>query len=408
MPHGLRVDEAAVNADLRRRQSGYGRGGRMKIEKDTVQVLAGLRGGVTLGAPLAMMVPNADFANWTDVMHPFTPPAGERAKALTRPRPGHADLAGALKLGLHDARDVLERSSARSTTARVAAGAVCKALLGALRHRDDVSRRAHRRSRGAGAARARRRRAARGARRGRGVGRALRRRGARRQAMVEAIKAAQKDGDSVGGVVEVVAWNVPPGLGSHVEWSERLDGRLAHGADVDPGDEGRRRSAPASARRRRAARRCSIPSSTTASASCGRRNNMGGVEGGITNGEPLVARAAMKPIPTLARPLPSVDLATKQPFDAQKERTDSCAVPAAAVVAEAAVAFVLADALLDKLGGDTMDEVLRSLEEYRADLARVLRSCGRSSSSACPAAASRRSGCCSRRSWSGASSISTR
>src|SRR5260370_23931649 len=131
LPHGLVVDEAAVNADLKRRQGGYGRGGRMKIEKDAVQVLAGLRGGVTLGAPLAMMVPNADFANWTDVMNPFTPAAGERAKALTRPRPGHADLAGALKLGLHDARDVLERSSARSTTARGAAGAVCKALLSA-------------------------------------------------------------------------------------------------------------------------------------------------------------------------------------------------------------------------------------------------------------------------------------
>src|SRR3954465_12491156 len=129
LPHGLHVDEAAVNADLKRRQGGYGRGGRMKIEKDAVQVLAGLRGGVTLGAPPAMMGPNAHFANGTDVMHPFPPPAGERAKALTRPRPGHADLAGALKLGLHDARDVLERSSARSTTVRVAAGAVCKALL---------------------------------------------------------------------------------------------------------------------------------------------------------------------------------------------------------------------------------------------------------------------------------------
>jgi len=368
LPHGLRVDEAAVNADLRRRQGGYGRGGRMKIEKDAVQVLAGLRGGVTLGAPLAMMVPNADFANWTDVMHPFTPPAGERAKALTRPRPGHADLAGALKLGLHDARDVLERSSARSTTARVAAGAVCKALLGAcgiemmchvtriadvvapaLAAADDASLRRTRDAAEASEVRC-----------------ADERAGAQ---MIEAIKAAQKDGDSVGGVVEVIAWNVPPGLGSHVEWTERLDGRIALALMSIQAMKGVEIGAGFAA----AATRGSAlfdPILHDGKTFTRPTNNMGGVEGGITNGEPVVARAAMKPIPTLARPLPSVDLATKQPFDAQKERTDSCAVPAAAVVAEAALAFVLADALVDKLGGDTMSELLRSLEAYRADLAK--------------------------------------
>ena len=367
LPHGLTVPRAAIDDDLRRRQMGYGRGGRMKIERDTVEVLAGLRGGVTLGAPLAMAVRNADHENWRDVMDPFTPPAGERAKALTRPRPGHADLAGALKLGLHDARDVLERSSARSTTARVAAGAVCKALLGAcgieimchvariaeveappLGARDDAGLRAARDAAEASDVRC-----------VDGVA------GAR---MVEAIKAAQKDGDSVGGVVEVVAWNVPPGLGSHVEWSERLDGRLAMALMSIQAMKGVEIGAGFAA----AATRGSAlfdPILHDGKRFVRPTNNMGGVEGGITNGEPVVARAAMKPIPTLARPLPSVDLATKQPFDAQKERTDSCAVPAAAVVAEAAVAFVLADALVDKLGGDTMDELLRSLEGYRADLA---------------------------------------
>ena len=368
LPHGLRVDEAAVNADLKRRQGGYGRGGRMKIEKDVVQVLAGLRGGVTLGAPLAMMVPNADFANWTDVMHPFTPPSGERAKALTRPRPGHADLAGALKLGLHDARDVLERSSARSTTARVAAGAVCKALLAAcgiemmchvtriaeavappLPDSDDAGLRRARDAAEASDVRCADERAS--------------------QQMIDAIKAAQKEGDSVGGVVEVIAWNVPPGLGSHVEWSERLDGRIAMALMSIQAMKGVEIGAGFAAAATRGSqlfdpilhdgRKFTRPT-----------NNMGGIEGGITNGEPVIVRAAMKPIPTLARPLPSVDLATKQAFDAQKERTDSCAVPAAAVVAEAALAFVLADALVDKLGGDTMDELQRSLEGYRADLAK--------------------------------------
>ncbi|MGZ3407243.1 MAG: chorismate synthase [Polyangia bacterium] len=368
LPHGLVVDEVAVNADLKRRQGGYGRGGRMKIEKDTVQVLAGLRGGVTLGAPLAMMVPNADFANWTDVMHPFAPPTGERAKALTRPRPGHADLAGALKLGLHDARDVLERSSARSTTARVAAGAVCKALLRAcgiemLCHVTRIADVAAPPLPASDDASLRRARDAAEASDVRCVDDAA------SQRMIDAIKAAQKEGDSVGGIVEVVAWNVPPGLGSHVEWTERLDGRIALALMSIQAMKGVEIGAGFGA----AATRGSAlfdPILHDGKKFTRPTNNMGGVEGGITNGEPVIARAAMKPIPTLARPLPSVDLATKQPFDAQKERTDSCAVPAAAVVAEAALAFVLADALIDKLGGDTMDELLRSLEAYRADLAK--------------------------------------
>lgn len=330
-----------------------------------VEVLAGLRGGRTLGSPLALLVRNLDFASWTDVMDPFAEPTGARSKALTRPRPGHANLAGALKLGLHDARDVLERSSARSTAARVAAGAVCKALLLAAgaqvmshvtRIGDAVAPPLP-------------------------VGLALDEARARAEAsevrcvdeaaseaMIEAIKSAQQAGDSLGGVVEVIAWGLPPGLGSHVEWDQRLDGRLAQalmsiqamkGVEVGLGfataeERGSQVHDPIHYDERRFSR----PS-----------NHAGGIEGGITNGEPVVARAAMKPIPTLARPLASVDLETKQPFDAQKERTDACAVPAAAVVAEAAVALVLADALLDKTGGDSMDEVLRNLQAFRDALA---------------------------------------
>jgi chorismate synthase len=370
LPHGLTVDKARIDGDLRRRQGGYGRGGRMKIEKDTVEVLSGLRGGVTMGAPLAMVVRNLDFENWREVMDPFVP--SKEAKALTRPRPGHADLAGAIKLGLHDARDVLERSSARSTAARVAAGAICKSLLEncgveMLSHVARICEVEAPKLEAREAPALQQARARADASEVRCIDDAA------SQKMIEAIKAAQKAGDSVGGVVEVVAWGMPAGIGSHVEWDRRLDGRLAmalmsiqamkgveiglgfacaekRGSDVfDPiyyvhGHDGGKFTRPS--------------------------NNMGGIEGGNTNGEPIVARAAMKPIPTLARPLASVDLQTKQPFDAQKERTDSCAVPAAAVVAEAAVAFVLADALLDKTGGDTMDEVRRSLEAYRADVAK--------------------------------------
>jgi chorismate synthase len=365
LPHGLAVDKAAIDADLKRRQGGYGRGGRMKIEKDTVEVLAGLRGGRTLGSPLALVVRNLDHAAWTDVMDPFAPPTGARGKALTRPRPGHADLAGSLKLGLHDARDVLERSSARSTAARVAAGAVCKALLAAagvelMSHVTRIGQVAAPPLPGADFPSLRAR--------AEGEPNELRCVDpAAAQAMVAEIAAAQKNGDSLGGVVEVIAWGVPPGLGSHVEWDLRLDGRIAQallsiqamkGVEIGLGFTSAERPGSAVHDPIEYAGRFVRPS-----------NHAGGIEGGITNGEPVIVRAAMKPIPTLARALGSVDLASKESFDAQKERTDSCAVPAAAVVAEAALAFVLADALLDKTGGDSMDEVLRNLQAYRDALA---------------------------------------
>ena len=368
LPHGLVVSREQIDRDLRRRQQGFGRGGRMRIEKDEVEVLAGLRGGRTMGSPLCLVVRNRDFENWRAVMDPFVASADDSG-ALTRPRPGHVDLAGALKLGLSDARDVLERSSARSTAARVAAGAVARVLLGAcgietmshvVRVGDEQAPDLSLEADGTAAQLvAARERAEASVMRCADAEATLR--------MVEAVRRAQAEGDSLGGVLEVIAWGVPPGLGSHAEWTERLDGRLAQalmsiqaikGVEIglgfaaaaapgsrvhDPiGHDGRRFTRPS--------------------------NRAGGLEGGLSNGEPIVARAAMKPIPTLARPLDSVDLRTREPFSAQKERTDSCSVPAAAVVAEAAVAFVLADALLDKTGGDTMDEVQARLARYQEQL----------------------------------------
>jgi chorismate synthase len=368
LPHGLELEREDIDRDLARRQRGYGRGGRMKIEHDRVEVLAGLRNGHTTGAPLALLVRNLDFAAWATVMDPFDAPEAD-SRPLTRPRPGHADLAGALKLGLHDARDVLERSSARSTAARVAAGAVCRRLLASL----GIETLAH------------------VVRIGGVVAPPIEAKGEADTALKEAraraeqsemrcadplasdkmreeVRAAQGAGDALGGVVEVIAWGLPPGLGSHVEWDLRLDGRLAQAVmsiqaiksvEIGLGLESA------------ALRGSEVHDPIAWKSGHFERatNRAGGIEGGNTNGEPVVLRAAMKPIPTLARPLASIDLATKEGFDAQKERTDTCAVPAAAVVAEAAVCFVLCDALLDKTGGDTMAEVAAALSSYRGSLA---------------------------------------
>ena len=369
LPHGLTVERAAIDRDLARRQMGFGRGGRMKIETDVVEVLAGLRGGRTLGSPLALVVRNRDHESWRDVMDPFTPPSGERGKAITRPRPGHVDLAGALKLGLGDARDVLERSSARSTAVRVAAGAVCKQLLSAcgvellchVTRIADVEVPPAATQYENAALQKLRADAEDSEVRCADVDTSAR--------MIEAIRAAQKDGDSVGGIVEVIAWNVPPGLGSHAEWCDRLDGRLAMALLSIQAMKGVEVGMGFAAAHKRGSQ-VHDPILHDGQRFIRPTNNAGGVEGGLSNGEPIVVRAAMKPIPTLARPLPSVDLVTHEAFDAQKERTDSCAVPAAAVVAEAAVAFVLADALLDKTGGDTMDEVLARLRVFEASLGR--------------------------------------
>jgi len=350
LPAGLDVDAEAINRDLARRQSGYGRGGRMKIERDKVEVLGGVLGGKTTGAPVSLRIENRDWANWREHWA-----AGDLPK-LTVPRPGHADYAGMVKYGLDDARPILERASARETAARVAVGALVKLLLAefdvavcsvvaeiggvvaqvpdlawselwALAEASDV-----RCPDEASAAR-----------------------------MREAIDAAREAGDSLGGVFVVAATGLPVGLGSHVQWDRRLDARLAaavmsiqaiKGVEVGsafenarmPGtqvhDEIKRVSESANQRIARSS------------------NRAGGIEGGMTNGEPVVVRAAMKPIPTTVTPLRSVDLFTGEEAATQYQRSDVCAVPAASVVGEAMVAWGLADALVEKLGGDSLAEML--------------------------------------------------
>jgi len=362
LPAGLEIDVEAINRDLARRQGGYGRGGRMQIEKDRVEILSGvipLAGSGphpcrTTGAPVALRIENQDWANWRDRWA-----AGDLPR-LSVPRPGHADYAGMVKYGLDDARPVLERASARETAARVAVGALVKQLLAvfdvfvgsyvveiggvvaaipdlslgelwALAEASDVrcpDEEAAARMRGA-------------------------------------IDAARQAGDSLGGVFVVAATGVPVGLGSHVHWDRRLDARLAaavmsipaiKGVEIGPAFENARRPGTQvhdefervseSANRR-------IPNVTRTS------NRAGGIEGGMTNGMPVVVRAAMKPIPTTLKPLRSVDLATGEPAATQYQRSDVCAVPAAAVVGEAMVAWVLADALLEKRGGDSLEEMVR-------------------------------------------------
>ena len=322
LPAGLSLDREAIDADLRRRQQGYGRSPRQQLEQDEVEVLAGLRHGRTLGTPLALVVRNRDHKNWAWGMSPWLregEPEGKGTKPVTLPRPGHADLAGAQKFGLDDVRDALERASARQTAVAVAAGAVAKALLRELgiEVRGQASAEA-----GADAA---------------------------------AVDAARKDRDTLGGVVEVRAGGVPPGLGSYATKDERLDARLGAALmgiqavkAVEVGDGfglSRLRGSEAHdeiVRDERGLHR------TT--------NRAGGIEGGVSNGEQLVVRAAMKPLPTLMKPLASVDLQTGEPAEALVERSDVSAVEALAVVAEAAVAFELARAAREKFGGDALGD----------------------------------------------------
>ncbi|HET9288060.1 MAG TPA: chorismate synthase [Gaiella sp.] len=334
VPAGLRLDREAIDADLRRRQQGYGRSPRQKLEADQVEVLAGLRHGRTLGTPLALVVRNRDHANWAWGMSPWPPegePSGKGSRPVTLPRPGHADLAGVLKYGHEDVRNALERASARHTAVHVAAGAVARALLRELGI--EV------------------------------VGRPVEIGGETTDSgMREATDAARQDRDTLGGIVEVVAVGVPPGFGSYSEKRERLDARIAFalmgiqavkGVEVGDGF--------ALARRRGTEAHDEIDPGLTR-----RTNRAGGIEAGISNGEPIIVRAAMKPLPTLMRPLDSVDLATGDSAQALVERSDVQAVEALAVVAEAAVAFELAGAALDKLGGDAMVDVLEALAAYLA------------------------------------------
>jgi chorismate synthase len=360
LPAGVPVERERIDSDLRRRQGGYGRGGRMQIEKDSVEVLSGVRHGRTLGSPVALLIRNKDHENWKDVMSPEPQPdAARERRRLRYPRPGHADLAGALKYGTSDLRNVLERASARETTARVAAGALARSLLceAGAEIRSHVLRIG-----GAAVAEPVQPWDALAAVEESPVrcvepGAAA--------AMIAEIDRAKKEGDTLGGVVEVVARGVVAGLGAFAHWDRRLDGRIAQAlmsipavkaVSIGAGFDGA------------VARGASFHDEILWEPQAGLArptNRAGGLEGGISNGEEIRASAVVKPIPTLLLPLRSVDLRTKEPQKASVERSDTCVVPAAGVVAEAMLALVLARALLEKTGGDSLEEVLAHLQATR-------------------------------------------
>ena len=364
VPAGLRLDRARINLDLSRRQHGYGRGGRMKIEHDEVEVVGGVRGGETLGGPVAMVIRNADFANWSGAMDPWDVDEAEAQKRRVHaPRPGHVDLAGGMKYDRRDLRDVLERASARETASRVAAGAIAKELLRAFaielrsgvvsvgsagdpeaspswEDLGEVDDQSPLRAVNPG----------------------------QEAAMIAEIDRAKEAGETLGGTIVIAAHNIPVGLGSFVQWSEKLDGRIAQaimsihavkavaigdgitaarklGSEVHDAiefDEERRYHRPT--------------------------NRAGGLEGGVTNGQDVIVRASMKPISTLRRGLPSVDIETREIHRSQWERSDVTAVPACGVVCEAMLAIVLADAMREKFGGDSLSEMQRNFEAYREQL----------------------------------------
>lgn len=368
IPAGLRVDLEDVNHQLKRRQKGYGRGGRQKIERDEVIVLSGVRHGATLGSPIALMIDNRDFAHWQEIMA-VTPTTLDESKArrLTRPRPGHADLAGGMKYDRDDLRDILERASARETTARVAAGGFARLLLqefgieigshtlmlGGIPHpwsrnvpweeiarlSDDAPLRCADPE-------------------------------VERQ-MVAQIDQAKDRGDTLGGVFEVVARNVPVGLGSHTQWDLKLDGRLARAImsiqavkAVEIGEGAQVSALPGSQSHDE------IDVHPDGGRFVRRTNRAGGLEGGVSNGEEIRIRGHLKPLSTLRKPLTSVDIHTKQSVEAAYERSDVTAVPAAGVIGEAMVALVLAEAMGEKFGGDSLTEMKRNVEGYIQQLAR--------------------------------------
>jgi chorismate synthase len=365
MPSGVTLLADDINIQLKRRQQGYGRGGRMKIETDTVEILSGVRWGETLGSPLTLVVKNRDWENWNTKMSPL-PEHRDESGAVTRPRPGHSDLSGALKYAHRDIRNILERSSARETAVRVAVGAVAKSLLQEFGIR---------------------------------VGGIVSEVGGINAVppdvtldklwqiaaeselfccdpeaeikMKQLIDNAKQEGDTVGGVVEVHVVGVPPGLGSYVQWDRKLDARLAmslmsiqaiKGVEVGIGFEAAR--IPGSKVHDEIFRDTSRTATKPGTPYYHLTNNAGGIEGGMSNGEAIILRAAMKPIPTLYKPLRSVDMQTHEPFEAAVERSDACAVPAALVVAEAVVAIEIANAFLEKFGGDSLDEIRRNFHGY--------------------------------------------
>ena len=359
LPAGLALAEEEINGDMARRQLGHGRGGRMKIERDSAAITAGVRHGRTLGGPIALQVANRDYANWEERMNPW--PVDEPVPEVHLPRPGHADLVGTQKYKQTDVRNILERASARETAARVAGGALCKAFLRALgvevySHVIQIASvhapPSERELLAADFADV--------------DGSPVRCLDAdASKAMVREIDRLRKANESLGGVFEVRAFGLVPGLGSHVSWEERLDGRLAMAIcsiqamkGVSIGDAFTVAGLPGS----------QAHDEIFFSPERGyyrESNHCGGLEGGMTTGDPLVVRGAMKPLPTLTKPLRSVDTATHEPAQALRERTDSCTVPAAGVVGEAMVALVLADAYRSKFGGDHIDDVLGAVEAYK-------------------------------------------
>jgi len=329
LPAGLVLDREAINADLARRQQGYGRSPRQQLEQDVVEVLAGLRHGRTLGTPVALVVRNRDHKNWAWGMSPWPPegePEGKGTKPVTLPRPGHADLAGAMKHGLADARDALERASARQTAVAVAAGAVAKGLLTEI----GIAVEGH----------------------------------VATQDLEQRIDEARAERDTVGGVVEVVAHRVPPGLGSYAAKEDRLDARLAAALMGIQAVKGVELGAGFELAGRRGSKAHDEILADEHGALYRETNFAGGIEGGVSNGEDVVVRAAMKPLPTLMRPLRSVDLETGEPGEALVERSDVAAVEALAVVAEAAVAFELARAAREKFGGDALADFVAAHRAY--------------------------------------------
>ncbi|MGA5690417.1 chorismate synthase [Cytobacillus pseudoceanisediminis] len=364
LPAGMPLIDSDINEELARRQKGYGRGRRMQIEKDTVQITAGIRHGYTLGSPVALVVENNDWKHWTKIMgqDPLSPEdEGEVKRKISRPRPGHADLNGALKYGHRDMRNVLERSSARETTVRVAAGAAAKKLLSelgievaahvieiggvvsgkrdysSLKELKEITEESPVRCLDQDAG----------------------------QKMMDAIDSAKENGDSIGGVVEVIVEGMPPGVGSYVHYDRKLDSKLAgamvsinafKGVEFGIGFEAARK--PGS----------EVHDEIAWDPEKGyyrKTNRLGGLEGGMTTGMPIVVRGVMKPIPTLYKPLQSVDIETKEPFSASIERSDSCAVPAAAVVAENVIAWELASAIVDQFYSDRFEALKASVEQQR-------------------------------------------
>jgi chorismate synthase len=360
VPAGLPLTAADLAPDLARRQGGHGRGGRMKIEKDAARIVSGVRGGKTLGSPITLDIQNKDWDNWKAVMS--VEADGLKRKPITRVRPGHADLAGMLKYGADDARDVLERASARETAARVAAGAVAKQLLGSF----GITVHSYTRSIGAIEAVVP----------ARINWKAVEASPVRSPdpeagaAMVDAIDAARAAGDTLGGIFTVVAERVLPGLGSYRQWDTRLDGLLAQAVMSIPACKGVALGAGFEAPYLPGSRVHDVPVHVAGRGFRHQTNRAGGLEGGISNGESIVVHGLMKPISTLLKPMPSVDVKSKQAVKAHYERSDVCVVPAAGVVGEAMVALVLANALLEKFGGDSLPELTRNLKGYERQLAR--------------------------------------